>query len=157
MAGLIPQKDAPAYLAASDIFLSPHLPNPDGTPFFGSPTKLFEYMAMQRPIIASDLDQIGKVLKGEYMPAKDAAAPPYAELFEPGNRQAFITALRRVVDDKAAATAMASRSRQAALSHYTWDHHVGAILDRLRELGIAKSQLGCGQGGGSLQSLRRCG
>src|SRR5262249_1478104 len=64
LAGLRPQGETPAILAASDILLSPHVPNPDGTPFFGSPTKLFEYMAMAKLIVASDLDQIGWVLKG---------------------------------------------------------------------------------------------
>ena len=64
LAGMRPQAETPSTLAASDVLLSPHVPNPDGTPFFGSPTKLFEYMAMAKPIVASDLDQIGWVLKG---------------------------------------------------------------------------------------------
>jgi glycosyltransferase involved in cell wall biosynthesis len=64
LAGIRPQAETPRTLAASDILLSPHVPNPDGTPFFGSPTKLFEYMAMAKPIVASDLDQIGWVLAG---------------------------------------------------------------------------------------------
>src|SRR5579884_4176076 len=29
------------YLDAADILVSPHIPMPDGSPFFGSPTKLF--------------------------------------------------------------------------------------------------------------------
>ena len=40
LADLVRQAEAPAYLAASDLVLSPHVPNEDGTPFFGSPTKL---------------------------------------------------------------------------------------------------------------------
>ena len=77
LAGIRPQTETPRTLAASDILLSPHVPNPDGTPFFGSPTKLFEYMAMAKPIVASDLDQVGWVLKGwrpgETPPAAGAA------------------------------------------------------------------------------------
>src|SRR5262249_53598361 len=60
--GLVPQDEGPRYLAACDVLASPHVPNPDGTPFFGSPTKLFEYMAMGKAIVASNLDQIGEVL-----------------------------------------------------------------------------------------------
>ncbi len=62
LTGLIPQGKGPAHLTACDSLASLHVPNPDGTPFFGSPTKLFEYMAMCEGIVASDLDQIGEVL-----------------------------------------------------------------------------------------------
>jgi glycosyltransferase involved in cell wall biosynthesis len=64
--GLVPQEEGPKYLAACDILASPHIPNPDGTPFFGSPTKLFEFMAMGKGIVASDLDQIGQILENRY-------------------------------------------------------------------------------------------
>lgn len=131
--GLVPQTSAPEYLAASDIFLSPHLPNPDGTAFFGSPTKLFEYMAMERPILAADLDQVGLVLSGEYL----GQAPkelPMAVLHRPADQGDFLRGIRQIVGDREGAHAMARRARAAALTHYTWKHHVGAILDRLSML-----------------------
>jgi len=62
-AGLVPQEDTPELLAACDLCVSPHVPNEDGSPFFGSPTKLFEYLASGRAVVASDLGQIGEVLE----------------------------------------------------------------------------------------------
>jgi glycosyltransferase involved in cell wall biosynthesis len=140
LAGLVPQSEAAAYLAASDGFLSPHLPNPDGTPFFGSPTKLFEYMAMERPIVASDLEQIGAVLRDERdnIPSE---AKPLAELFEPGNPIGFIDALKRIVNNPARAQMMARRARQETLRHYTWSDHVAKILERMEQLGLIENSV----------------
>ena len=66
--GLVEQEEGPEYLAACDILASPHVPNADGSPFFGSPTKLFEYMAMGKAIVASNLDQIGETLRHPFDP-----------------------------------------------------------------------------------------
>ena len=136
LTGMVPQNDAPAYLAASDIFLSPHVPNPDGSVFFGSPTKLFEYMAMERPIVAADLAQIGKVLRGANFKPIDDVVVPMAELFTPNNEHDFLAALRRVVENPSAAREMARNARAVATTTFTWDHHVDAIVRRAQESGI---------------------
>jgi glycosyltransferase involved in cell wall biosynthesis len=136
LTGMVPQNSAPAYLAASDIFLSPHVPNADGSEFFGSPTKLFEYMAMERPIVASDLAQIGSVLRGTYPGYAEAPATPMAELFIPGDEKGFLAALRKVVENPEPAREMARNARAAALNTFTWSHHVSAILSRARDLGV---------------------
>jgi glycosyltransferase involved in cell wall biosynthesis len=134
LTGLVAQADAPLYLAASDIFLSPHMPTPDGSPFFGSPTKLFEYMAMAKPIVASDLDQIGAVLKGTYLDETPSPDGPLGELFAPADETGFIEALKKVVADPGSSTRMAERARLAALKSYTWERHVDAILQRMKIL-----------------------
>ena len=61
--GLVEASEVGGYLEACDILVSPHSRSPDGRKFFGSPTKLFEYMAANKAIIASALDQIGEVLE----------------------------------------------------------------------------------------------
>jgi glycosyltransferase involved in cell wall biosynthesis len=62
LTGSVPHRQVPAHLAASDILLSPHVQNADGSTFFGSPTKLFEYMAMGKAIVASSVGQISQVI-----------------------------------------------------------------------------------------------
>jgi glycosyltransferase involved in cell wall biosynthesis len=122
--GLVPQEDGASHLAACDVLVSPHVPNPDGTPFFGSPTKLFEYMAMGRGIVASDLEQIGEVL--EY--GKTALLTPA------GDADALAAALARLAADRELRDRLGAEARKAAVAHHTWRRHVARTIQRLREL-----------------------
>jgi glycosyltransferase involved in cell wall biosynthesis len=133
--GLVPQVEGPAHLAACDILVSPHVPNDDGSPFFGSPTKLFEYMAMGKAIVASRLDQIAEVLA----PSLDASTLPESEpgsasaelalLTTPGSEGELIRGLRFLVEYRAWRHALGSNVRREALARYTWRRHVEAILE----------------------------
>lgn len=140
LTGLVPQKEAPAYLAASDLLLSPHAPNADGTRFFGSPTKLFEYMAMGKPIVASDLDQIGEVLANSVRAPFDSGAAAegtgtgkLSVLVEPGSVDELIAGIRFAVDNPDFAARLGVNARAEALAKYTWRHHVEAILTGLEQ------------------------
>jgi glycosyltransferase involved in cell wall biosynthesis len=138
LSGLRPQTETPATLAASDILLSPHVPNPDGTSFFGSPTKLFEYMAMAKPIVASDLDQIGWVLKGwrpgEAPPAAgEAGRTRAAVLVDPGSVDSLIAGIRRAVEmPRGEREILGAEARRLVVESFTWDRNVAAVLERLR-------------------------
>jgi glycosyltransferase involved in cell wall biosynthesis len=119
--GLVPQAGGPAHLAACDVFASPHVPNADGSPFFGSPTKLFEYMAMGRGIVASALDQIADVLS-------DGRT---ALLVPAGDAGALAVALERLVDERALRAGMGAAAREVALERYTWREHVRRTIEAL--------------------------
>ena len=122
--GLVPQEDAARYLMCCDFFLSPHVPNPDGTKFFGSPTKMFEYMALGKGIIASDLDQLGKILTdGET-----------ALLVPPGDAAALAKAIERIMENPNLADRLGKNARELVLREYTWKAHVEKILDYLYNL-----------------------
>jgi glycosyltransferase involved in cell wall biosynthesis len=119
--GLVEQERGPEHLAACDVLASPHVPNPDGSPFFGSPTKLFEYMAMGKAIIASKLDQIGEVLRhGET-----------AWMVPPADPEALAAGLRRLVDDPKLRVSLGDAARRDVVAHHTWSAHVRTILDAL--------------------------
>jgi glycosyltransferase involved in cell wall biosynthesis len=139
--GLVPQHEAPRYLAAADILLSPHVPNPDGTPFFGSPTKLFEYMAMGRPIVASALDQIADVLSPSLEAGQlpDATTPDEDEgrlaiLTEPGEADAIVESIRFLAERPAWRAALGANARSRVQETYTWRSHVDAILQRVEDV-----------------------
>lgn len=122
--GLVPQEEAPKYLMCCDFFLSPHVPNPDGTKFFGSPTKMFEYMALGKGIIASDLDQLGEILTDEET----------ALLVPPGDAKKLAKAIERFVEDPELRERLGENAREAAIRDYTWEAHVEKILDYLYNL-----------------------
>jgi O-antigen/teichoic acid export membrane protein/glycosyltransferase involved in cell wall biosynthesis len=142
LAGLVPQREAPRYLAASDLLLSPHVSNADGSRFFGSPTKLFEYMAMGRGIVASELDQIGEVLRPaiSLSPAAILATPfagdAVAALVRPGDVTALMDGIEMLAGSAALRDGLGGNARRLALARYTWGHHVAVILQRMKVLGL---------------------
>src|SRR5262249_6789772 len=118
-----PQEEGATHLAACDILASPHVPNPDGTPFFGSPTKLFECMAMGKGIVASDLDQIGQILKHQQT----------AWMVEPGDSASLMLGLKTLIDDAAIRGRLGAAARCEVVAHYTWQAHTGKIVEKLKE------------------------
>ena len=137
LTGLVPQDRAARYLAASDVLLSPHVRNPDGTPFFGSPTKLFEYMAMGKGIVASDLEQIGDVLRRSYrataLPEDPCRQdePNLSVLIEPGSSDELTRGIKFLVERSDYRSILGRNAREEVLRHYTWDRNVDELLARL--------------------------
>lgn len=132
LAGLIEQSKAPIYLACSDILLSPHVENSDGSRFFGSPTKLFEYMCMGKPIIASRLEQIEEVLKGN----NESNGNDVAALFTPGNHTEFKKKLLAISENAQEREKLGSLARSRALKNYTWSKHVDQIVNGFKTIGM---------------------
>ena len=123
-AGHVEHERVPALLDASDILLSPHVPLEDGSEFFGSPTKLFEYMAMGKGIIASRLGQIGEVLADEET----------ALLVEPGNAGHLADAILRLSRSRELRESLGAAARRSAVERHTWKHNAGRVLDTYRNL-----------------------
>lgn len=121
--GRVPQEEGGAHLAACDLLASPHVPNRDGTPFFGSPTKLFEYMAMGKGIVASNLDQIGEVLEHGRT----------AWMVPPGDPEALLHGLRMLIDNPALRERLGTAARCAVVAKHTWREHTRRIMEKLEE------------------------
>ena len=96
----------------------------DGTPFFGSPTKLFEYMAIGKGIVASNLGQIGQVLEHGRT----------AWLVAPGDIDALVDGLERLIGDAALRSALGAEARREVVARYTWHEHTRRTIARLQEI-----------------------
>ena len=118
LTGLIPQEQGAKFLSACDILINATVPNPDGSEFFGSPTKLFEYMAMGKAIICSDMAQMSEILEHGKT----------AYMVEPGNIDELATAMKELVDDGELKQRLGDSARDEVIQKYTWDKHVDKIL-----------------------------
>jgi glycosyltransferase involved in cell wall biosynthesis len=121
LTGAVEHERVPQLLDACDVLVSPHVPLEDGSEFFGSPTKLFEYMAMGKGIVASRLGQIGEVLDEET-----------ALLVEPGNAHELSKAIMRLASSRSLCEQLGAAARREAIAHHTWTHNARRVLDAYR-------------------------
>jgi glycosyltransferase involved in cell wall biosynthesis len=128
MTGRVAPSDIPLHLAACDVLVSPHVPLPGNRRFFGSPTKLFEYMAAGKAIVASDLGQIADVLDDERT----------ALLVDPGNPSALALALNRLSGDRELRERL-GRNAQVEAQHYTWLGNAQRIVEAFESLPVIDS------------------
>jgi glycosyltransferase involved in cell wall biosynthesis len=113
--GLVPPADVSRRLAAASVLVLPNTASAISERYT-SPLKLFEYLMLGRPIIASDLASIREVLD-------DGRT---ALLVPPGDAAALAAAIVRVRDDATLAAGLAANA--AVLSaQYTWAARAGRL------------------------------
>lgn len=109
----------PAYVRSADILLLPNTAANEESEHFTSPIKLFEYLAAEKPIIASDLPSIREILGPE-----DA-------LFVPaGDGEALARAIEQLAGDASLRARLAEASHRLA-DAYTWQKRAARILSAL--------------------------
>lgn len=143
MPGTVAQTEAARLLACSDILISPHNRHMVDSKFFGSPTKLFEYMALGGAIVASRLEQIGEVLTPS-LDTRELATVTAAQLAgqravlcKPGDTEDFVNAVAGLAARPDLWPALGANARQALLDNYTWKQHVHKILQHVAQRSAA--------------------
>jgi glycosyltransferase involved in cell wall biosynthesis len=118
--GILEHDAALRRLAACDVLVSPHVPIP-GEPFFGSPTKIFEYMATGRPVVSSDLGQLGQVLHDRLT----------ARLVQPGDVRQLAQVVLEVLESDDRGRALGERAIESARREHTWAQRAAQIVEEL--------------------------
>ncbi|MCB2106409.1 MAG: glycosyltransferase family 4 protein [Rhodobacteraceae bacterium] len=117
--GIIKREDMSAYVAAFDIAMQPQ-----ATPY-ASPLKLFEYLALGKPVIAPDQPNLREILTHE----------DNALLFDPHDDASLGVALTRLLRDpdlraRLGTSAKATISRRGL----TWDDNARRVVERAGRL-----------------------
>ena len=121
--GRVPADEVPSHLASVDLGFSGHLPLLGGH-MYHSPLKLYEYLAMGKPLLAADHPEARSLVEetgaGALFPAGDAAA--LADVLE--------------AIDVDAVRAASTRVRSVVLERHSWDARLQALEAELARRGL---------------------
>lgn len=120
--GRVPFDDVPSYIAASDVCLVPHQATEHTATTV--PHKLFQYMAMSRPVVVTDVGPLRRVVD-------DSDAGLVARPSDPAS---FAVALVELATDPERARRLGENGRRAVEDRYHWDVAGEAICDCYRQL-----------------------
>ncbi len=119
--GMVPHKEVPEWLQGATMAVAPY---PDLEHFYFSPLKLYEFLALGLPVVATDVGQIRDVI-----PNGDIGL-----LCPPGCPESLATAMAELIADGDRSKVLGEAGRDWVLEHATWQRRVKDILDRVSDL-----------------------
>lgn len=123
LAGFVPPKDIPPYLAAMDVTV---LPN---AAYYCSPLKLFEYMAMARPTVAANTGPVAATLADGHEGA----------LFPVGDLAALTEQLKEMALHPGRRGVLGRGARGRMEREFTWRHNAERVFALLAEVWLKET------------------
>ena len=127
--GKVPHELVSLFIGLADVVVAPY-PRME-IPFWGSPMKIFEYMAAGKPIVASNAGEIGEIIKDHET----------GLLVEPGDIPATAEAILYLLRNSKVANGLGIGARQAITQQYTWDNYVETLVD-VYHFAISQNSIG---------------
>lgn len=119
--GAVAHADIVEHLAAIDVALQPAATS------YASPMKIFEYLAMAKPVVSVDQGNTREIL--------DEGGN--ALFFPPGDRAAFVDAVQEIFSDQARLERMSQAAREAIFAReFLWQRNAQKVV------ALAQAQLG---------------
>jgi glycosyltransferase involved in cell wall biosynthesis len=111
-AGTINHRKLPEYISVFDVAVMPHSNE------YGSPMKIYEYMAMSKPVIAP-----------RFGPLEDGITHgSEGLLFKPENTEELIVSLERLIEDRSLREEMGRSGREKILSKHNWRNNALSVI-----------------------------
>ena len=115
--GAVPHAQIVEYLAAIDVALQPAATS------YASPMKIFEYLAMAKPVVAVDQENTREILE----------EGRNALFFPPGDRVAFVSAVQEIFSDQQRLERMSAQARSAIFEReFLWDANARKVIEIAR-------------------------
>ena len=115
--GAVPHAQIVEYLAAIDVALQPAATS------YASPMKIFEYLAMAKPVVAVDQENTREILE----------EGRNALFFPPGDRVAFVSAVQEIFLDQQRLERMSAQARSAIFEReFLWDANARKVIEIAR-------------------------
>jgi glycosyltransferase involved in cell wall biosynthesis len=121
--GRVPFDEVPSYIAGFDLGYTGQLPLQLGG-MYHSPLKLYEYMAMAKPVVAASYDDARQVVR-------DGVT---GFLFEPANAVDLERALKRAYDSRERLPMLGQRAREAIVAEHTWLARVQRMIPEIERV-----------------------
>ena len=132
--GFVPHAETERIRASCDVLIAPYAASVAG---YGdtdgklnlanwmSPLKIFEYMAVGKPILTSNLPVLREFLED----GKEAI------LCDPSNVESWVQALAGLAASPSLSSELGMQARETFEKHYTWFARAGALVDEVRRVG----------------------
>jgi len=118
LVGNVNHREVPSYINISDVSIIPE------TNSFRSPIKMFEYMALRKPVVAPRMQAIEAVIDDE----RDGL------LFTPGDKNDLENKLSRLLTNHDLAQSMGELAHEKIKNLYTWEKNAEKILSLIMQL-----------------------
>jgi glycosyltransferase involved in cell wall biosynthesis len=111
--GAVPYEQVPEYIAMMDICVIP------GSNEYRSPIKLFEYMAMEKPVVAPRLKPIQDVIQDR----------EEGILFSTNDRESLKESLMFLIDCQEKRKIIGQNARNKIIAKHTWRQNAEQIVE----------------------------
>lgn len=132
--GTVGHEDIPRYLVAFDYALMTY---PQMDDFYFSPLKMFEYLAMGIPIVATHVGQIGEILTHGRT----------GILVNPAGSEDFVAAVEHAEKDREKVRAIRVNARRLSVEQYSWQANAEKVIAVCRAV-LERRERRCGRQGG---------